>query len=209
MHHSRISLPARRKSKAEKWPSCAAELWWRLGVSLMFIKGIWEWSGMYGNKCIYMCISIMCTYTYIHIHIYIYISDGKWTILGNRLGHTGTYISSFSRFPSKLKNDEPANAGIVQTMSHNSGHGGFNPSPNYVWHHQSVSQSVTSPVLLAIYPQISSAFLILSPICLDIRDLSPRQQAKNTHTHMYIHIYIYTYIHSRFPKLWIIPISSH
>ena len=120
------------------------------------------------------------------------MSDGKWTILGNRLGHTGTYISSFSRFPSKLKNDEPANAGIVQTMSHNSGHGGFNPSPNYVWHHQSVSQSVTSPVLLAIYPQISSAFLILSSICLDIRDLSPRQQAKNTHTCIYIYIYIYS-----------------
>ena len=207
MHHSRISLPARRKSKAEKWPSCAAELWWRLGVSLMFIKGIWEWSGMYGNKCIYMCISIMCTYTYIHIYIYI-----RWEM--NHFGKsTGTYWDIYFIIFSLPKQVEKRWAGQCRDRANDVTQfwaRWFQPIPKLCLTppvSQSVSQSVTSPVLLAIYPQISSAFLILSPICLDIRDLSPRQQAKNTHTHVYT--YIYTYIHSRFPKLWIIPISSH
>ena len=62
----RISLPARRKSKAEKWPSCAAELWWRFCVYLTLIKGTWEWTGINANKSTYMCILSI-------VHIYIYI----------------------------------------------------------------------------------------------------------------------------------------
>ena len=195
MHHSRISLPARRKSKAEKWPSCAAELWWRLGVSLMFIKGIWEWSGMYGNKCIYMCISIMCTYTYIHIHIYIYQMGNEpfweidWDILGHIFHHFLASQASWKTMSRPMQGSCKRCHTILGTVV------STHPQTMFDTTSQSVSQSVSQshpqcywPYILK-YPRHSWSSLLF----VWISEIYPQDNRQKTHTHMYIHIYIYIY----------------
>ena len=190
MHHSRISLPARRKSKAEKWPSCAAELWWRLGVSLMFIKGIWEWSGMYGNKCIYMCISIMCTYTYIHIYIYI-----RWEM--NHFGKsTGTYWDIYFIIFSLPKQVEKRWAGQCRDRANDVTQfwaRWFQPIPKLCLT-PPVSQSVSH--IPSVTGHISSNILgILDPLSYLFgypRFIPKTTGKKHTHTCIYIYIYIYS-----------------